>query len=111
MATEGTGASPARSLGQGWKVSPSIDVTPGATAVLAGHEHLYERIVRNDFPYFINGLGGAARYNFRSPPLAGSEARYNANWGAMYVEATSYYLYFAFIAVDGTWADSYVVWA
>ena len=34
MATEGTGKSPARSLGQGWKVSPSIDVAPGATAVL-----------------------------------------------------------------------------
>jgi hypothetical protein len=37
-ATEGTGASPARSLGQGWKISPSIDVAPGATAVLADIE-------------------------------------------------------------------------
>src|SRR5262249_33578431 len=35
MATEGTGKSPARSLGQGWKVSPSIDIAPGATQVLA----------------------------------------------------------------------------
>ncbi len=26
MATEGTGASPARDLGQGWKVSPSVDI-------------------------------------------------------------------------------------
>jgi hypothetical protein len=38
MATEGTGKSPARSLGQGWKVSPSIDVGPGTTAVLADIE-------------------------------------------------------------------------
>ena len=37
-ATEGTGASPARSLGQGWKVSPSIDIAPGTTAVLADIE-------------------------------------------------------------------------
>ncbi|KAB7633729.1 glycoside hydrolase family 172 protein [Verminephrobacter eiseniae] len=34
-ATEGTGAAAARSLGQGWKVSPSIDVAPGATVALA----------------------------------------------------------------------------
>ena len=37
-AIEGTGASPARSLGQGWKVSPSIDIAPGTTAVLADIE-------------------------------------------------------------------------
>ncbi|MDB5829109.1 MAG: hypothetical protein JWQ73_3329 [Variovorax sp.] len=37
-ATEGTGASPARSLGQGWKVSPSIDVAPGTTIDLANIE-------------------------------------------------------------------------
>jgi hypothetical protein len=38
MATEGTGKSPARSLAKGWKVSPSIDVGPGTTAVLADIE-------------------------------------------------------------------------
>jgi hypothetical protein len=35
MATEGTGKSPARSLGQGWKVSPSIDIASGETRTLA----------------------------------------------------------------------------
>src|ERR671917_1232272 len=35
MATEGTGAIPARELGQGWKVSPSIEITSGETATLA----------------------------------------------------------------------------
>ena len=35
MATEGTGAEAARDLGQGWKVSPSIRIAPGATATLA----------------------------------------------------------------------------
>lgn len=34
-ATEGTGAVAAANLGQGWKVSPSIEVAAGATAVLA----------------------------------------------------------------------------
>jgi len=35
MATEGTGAECARGLGQGWKVSPSIEVTWGATLEMA----------------------------------------------------------------------------
>ncbi|MGH8861212.1 MAG: glycoside hydrolase family 172 protein, partial [Jatrophihabitantaceae bacterium] len=34
-ATTGTGARPASRLGQGWKVSPSIDIAAGETAVLA----------------------------------------------------------------------------
>ncbi|SEN80524.1 Protein of unknown function [Actinacidiphila rubida] len=35
MATEGTGAVAAGPLGRGWKVSPSIEIAPGETAVLA----------------------------------------------------------------------------
>ncbi len=34
-ATEGTGAAASRDLGQGWKVSPSIDIAPGHTVDLA----------------------------------------------------------------------------
>src|SRR4051794_7881605 len=35
MATDGTGASAARDLGQGWKLSPSIRIQPGECRVLA----------------------------------------------------------------------------
>lgn len=35
MATEGTNAAAARDLGQGWKVSPSIDIAAGQTFTLA----------------------------------------------------------------------------
>lgn len=35
MATEGTGADAARDLGQGWKVSPSVDINAGTTFTLA----------------------------------------------------------------------------
>jgi hypothetical protein len=35
-ATEGTGAIAARELGQGWKVSPSIDIGPSETVTIAG---------------------------------------------------------------------------
>ena len=35
MATEGTGKHRARGLGQGWKVSPSLEIQPGEVCVLA----------------------------------------------------------------------------
>ncbi len=35
MATEGTGRSASRDLGQGWKISPSINVNAGQTITLA----------------------------------------------------------------------------
>ncbi|WP_339651395.1 glycoside hydrolase family 172 protein [uncultured Salegentibacter sp.] len=35
MATEGTGSEPARELGQGWKVSPSVKIGPGETFTMA----------------------------------------------------------------------------
>jgi hypothetical protein len=38
MATEGTGAGPARDLGQGWKVSPSVRIQPGETFTMADIE-------------------------------------------------------------------------
>lgn len=38
MALEGTGARPARDLGPGWKVSPSVEIAPGQNFVLADIE-------------------------------------------------------------------------
>ena len=35
MATDGTGAEPARGLGRGWKVSPSVVIRPGQTFTVA----------------------------------------------------------------------------
>ena len=35
MATKGTGAEPARELGQGWKVSPSVEIAAGEVFTLA----------------------------------------------------------------------------
>src|SRR6185436_12638472 len=36
MATEGTGSVVSRELGQGWKVSPSINIAGNSTVTLAG---------------------------------------------------------------------------
>jgi tartrate-resistant acid phosphatase type 5 len=80
----------------------------GATAVLAGHEHDYERIVRSGFPYFVNGLGGADLYTFGTP-VTGSQVRYNSNYGAMLVEASSTSITFKFINRAGALIDSYTI--
>jgi tartrate-resistant acid phosphatase type 5 len=45
----------------------------GADAVIAGHDHNYERIVRHGgFPYFINGLGGKDHRSFTRTVVSGS---------------------------------------
>ncbi len=78
----------------------------GADAVLSGHDHTYERIIQNGLPYFVNGLGGAPRYNF-GIPVDGSQIRYNADYGAMLVEATDITLNFQFITRSGIVIDSF----
>lgn len=78
----------------------------GASAVLSGHDHTYERIILNGFPYFVNGLGGKSRYNFYTP-VPGSQVRYNQDYGAMLVEATEYRLTFQFINRQGEIIDQY----
>jgi len=79
----------------------------GVDAVLAGHDHDYERIVRNGFPYFVNGLGGSSRYSFGPTPVSGSELRYNRSFGAMLITASQGTITYEFIAVGGTVVDSY----
>jgi tartrate-resistant acid phosphatase type 5 len=78
----------------------------GADAVLAGHDHTYERLVENGIPYFVNGLGGAGRYDFEEI-VDGSQVRYNADYGAMRVEATDTRIIFEFIARSGEVVDKY----
>ncbi len=88
----------------------------GASAVFAGHDHLYERIIRDentdgvDLPYFTTGAGGRSLYSFGTP-LAGSEVRYNSNYGTMMVTATSASITFEFysIAGGGTLIDTYTM--
>ncbi len=82
----------------------------GASAVLAGHEHTYERLMVDGIPYFVDGLGGSSRYNF-GPPLPQSLVRYSAAFGAMLVEATPQEVVFQFINVMGETIDSYMLTA
>ncbi len=80
----------------------------GADAVLAGHDHTYERINVGGMPYFVNGLGGQILYNFGAPVI-GSQVRYNAQYGAMLVDATATQITFQFIGVNGAVIDTFTL--
>jgi hypothetical protein len=81
----------------------------GATVVFSGHEHLYERILKNGFPYITIGDGGAGLYDFASQSTEGSQVRYNQDWGAMEVDATPERMQFSFINVKNEVVDSYSI--
>jgi len=80
----------------------------GADIVLSGHDHEYERLLVNNLPYIVNGLGGGRIYNF-STPLAESLVRYNADHGALLAEANSNQLTFKFYTRAGLLIDSYTI--
>jgi uncharacterized repeat protein (TIGR01451 family) len=84
----------------------------GAAAVLSGHDHTYERVVLDGFPYFVNGAGGHGLYDF-GPPIPGSVVRYSDDYGAMLVEATPVTMTFKFYSVadGGTLIDSHTITA
>jgi hypothetical protein len=80
----------------------------GADVVLSGHSHVYERLIVDGFPYFVNGLGGGPRYDFDSP-LPGSQVRFRDDYGAMYIEATLVEISFQFITRTGEIVDHYLI--
>ena len=80
----------------------------GASVVLTGHDHTYERIIRDNFPYFVNGLGGRDIHNFGTP-IEGSIVRYNGDYGAMLVDATSARITFQFWSRGGVLIDTYSI--
>ena len=80
----------------------------GADVVISGHDHIYERLIIDDFPYFVNGLGGGPLANF-GELVEGSVLRYNADYGALFVSATKTSMTFQFMSRAGQVIDSYVM--
>ncbi len=80
----------------------------GADMVIAGHDHHYERIILNEFPYFVNGLGGGLLYDI-GEIMPGSEVFYRGNWGAQLVEASPFEITLKFITIDGDLIDSFTI--
>ncbi|MFH1037658.1 MAG: metallophosphoesterase [PVC group bacterium] len=80
----------------------------GASAVISGHAHTYERLLVGDLPYFVNGLGGRSIYSFDTP-LPESRVRYNGDYGAMLIEADGGYITFTFVSRGGGIVDTYML--
>ena len=81
----------------------------GATAIFAGHNHLYERVFTNDLNYITIGLGGDRIDNFYSIPVAGSLIRYNTTYGAGRIVATETNFMFHFFNIFNEVIDSYTM--
>lgn len=77
----------------------------GADIVLAGHDHLYERLEVDGFPYIVNGLGGNKKYGF-AEWLPGSLVRYNEKYGAVRIVADDATMTLTFMTVDGEGMDT-----
>jgi len=81
----------------------------GATAVLSGHDHLYERLEANGIPYFVNGAGGRRLYRIGSGEPE-SVVRYNQDYGAMRIQADESCINFSFFNRDEVLIDSLTLW-
>jgi tartrate-resistant acid phosphatase type 5 len=80
----------------------------GADAVLSGYYHVYERLSVEDIPYFVNGMGGAFISGFGETD-ARSRFRYDADNGAMLVDAIETRMTFRFVNRDGRIVDEYAL--
>lgn len=79
----------------------------GAQLVLAGHDHTYERVHAEGITYVVNGLGGGARYARGFSAVEGSQVFFNADHGAMLVEADTTSLRASFVTRAGQTVDSF----
>lgn len=80
----------------------------GASLVMAGHDHTYERIVKDGFTYVVNGLGGRSIYAFGTP-IAGSVVRYNNNYGAMIINSYEDSLVSEFYSISNSRKDIFTL--
>jgi hypothetical protein len=89
----------------------------GADAVFSGDSHVYEQIIAPGVTtptlYFINGLGGAGLGRFARdangqmlPAIPGSQFRFDADYGAMWVEAEPCRITYSLIRLDGSVVDT-----
>lgn len=78
----------------------------GAHAVLAGHDHVYERLEINGIPYITSGLGGSPARYFFIQVREESIVRYRAEHGAVFVEVSESLINFQFVNTVGEVIDS-----
>ena len=80
----------------------------GADAVLAGHDHTFERLRVDGLRYFVVGTGGSALYDF-TDLLPASEFAFSSDFGALLIEATPVSLSFKFYRRTGQLLDTFTI--
>jgi hypothetical protein len=80
----------------------------GADVVLTGHNHHYERLIVDDFPYIVCGTGGSSLYDFIASPTAESLVRIK-EFGALIGEADNKKLLLRFYTTDGVLKDIHAI--
>ncbi len=78
----------------------------GASVVLAGHDHIYERLLIGGIPYIVIGTSGNKLYDIVSK-RKGSILRDNGGYGAILAEEDQKSLLFRYFLADGKFLDSF----
>ncbi len=83
----------------------------GASVLLAGDDHFYERNVVDGFNYVVNGFGGFPKIpDIRPNEIAqGNVIHYNQRHGAIRAEVYEDVIKFSFINIDGVAIDEFYI--
>jgi tartrate-resistant acid phosphatase type 5 len=81
----------------------------GASVVLAGHDHDYERLVADGLPYVVSGLGGRSLHTTMRVPVAESQVYFNRDYGALLLDASPDSLSIQFYTRQRLLIDTYVL--
>lgn len=79
----------------------------GADVLLSGHSHVYERIIIDNFTYIVNGAGGSSISSFANSPVAGTQLRYNATFGALQLKVSTDTLRFKYYNINNQLIDDF----
>jgi predicted phosphodiesterase len=80
----------------------------GADLVISGHDHSYERIIRNGGIYVVNGTGGAKLYKCKKL-VYGSQGCDGKHYGAMFLYVNSYSMKAVFRGTAGQILDEFSI--
>lgn len=82
----------------------------GANALVCGHAHLYERLVKDGFPYFISGVGSDDRFHSVNSTLSPySYVTITQKVGFLKMVANPLSLRFSFVDINNTEYDSFTI--
>lgn len=80
----------------------------GATALICGHAHCYERLFIDGLTHYVVGTGGRELTGFAATPLASSHAREN-RYGYLRMVAGPFSARFEFVDINGVVYDKYAI--